>query len=751
MLPALLSRLAALQGHAIPWHRFSMMSVTPDGVPIDALTLANQATELWLACFPGADVRELTLPLSVSDAPALWLEDDADSAHPARVLIVRGCLSAGTLSCVDAEGAVVDLPPQQAERGRLLSLPAQTVLANDAAHSDPSRQPKPLSAGQWFRHAILKRKQVFIEGAVATATVNILALVTSFYSMQVYDRVVPTQGYPTLWVLSVGVLIAVLLELGMRQVRSRIVERGCSAIDEELSAVFFNQALSIRMDSRPRTVGTFAAQIRHFESVRNFMTASTLFVFADAPFALLFVLVIALIAGPVALVPALFLPIAVFAGIAFRRPLARMSEAHMNESNVKNGLLIDAIDGIESIKATNAEWKTLDRWRALTHTLARDSVAMKDLTTLSTNLTQTLQQLCYIAIVCAGVYAIGNGNLTMGGLIACTIISGRALTPMAQVSGLIVQWQHARVALKALDGIMAMPTDSPPGERQLVPDRSEGRLRIESLKYAYGPDTLALTVANLNIRAGERVAILGPIGSGKSTLLKLLSGLYRPTEGRVFLDDLDMAHLAPAFLREHVGYLPQDVRLFQGTLRDNLALGLPSPTDDQILAAARRTGLDRVIASHPRGLGIEISEGGRGLSGGQRQLVGLTRLVLAQPRVLLLDEPTASMDSQLEDFIAERVFGQQAASTTLVVVTHKPTMLRHFNRIVIVDRGRILADGPRDELLRRLQGNATTAQAAVRGTGPGTEAEQAPTSSGSTAQQRVAPNTPSPALKAPPQ
>ena len=521
--------------------------------------------------------------------------------------------------------------------------------------------------------------------------------------MQVYDRVVPTQGFSTLWVLTVGVLMAIVLELVMRQVRNRLVENACKAIDEELSGVFFGHALAIRMDQRPRTVGTFAAQIRHFEMVRNFMTSSTLFIFADAPFALMFVVVIGMLAGPVALVPLVFIPISILAGIAFRSKLAKLTELHMQESNRKNGLLIEAIDGIESVKAAGAEWKMLDRWRALTHLLGRDELAIKNITNFSTNLTQTLQQLSYVGLMAAGVYAINQGSLTVGGLIACTIISGRALSPIAQITGLMVQWQQSQTALRGLDAIMAMQPDSQPGERRMVPEQCMGNLKVQQLSFGYSAEAPALSLDNLSISKGERVAVLGAVGSGKTSLIKALSGLYKPAEGRVFLDNVDMSNLAPEFVREHIGYLPQDVRLFQGTLRENLALGLPSPTDEQIMLAARMTGLDKLLGTHPKGLGIEISEGGRGLSGGQRQLVGLTRLVLAQPRIMLLDEPTASMDPQLEEQVAERVFGTRPNDTTLVVVTHKPAMLRYFSRIIILDKGKVIADGPRDEILRRLR------------------------------------------------
>ena len=693
------------------WHRFLVASRNAEGTPLTGLSLATRATELWRVRFPAGEIHEPGWPPEATDTPALWIgPPDASDGHTT-LHVVQGVLSSGVLRCVGLQGESIELPASLASEGRLLTMRPDDEAADERMAGNST--PTPRTASDWFRHAIIKRRLLFIDGAIATLTINAVGLATAFYSMQVYDRVVPTMGYATLWVMTVGVLLAIGLELGMRHLRARLVDRACKAIDEELSTVFFAHALAIRMDQRPPTVGTFAAQIRQFEMVRSFLTSSTMFVLADLPFSLMFVAVMALIAGPLALVPLVMLPLSVLAGMMFRKPLARRAQIHMEESNRKNGLLIEAVDGIESVKAAGGEWKMLERWRSLTRILADDEMAIKDLSNLAANLTQTLQQLGYVGLVAAGVYAIGAGQLTVGGLIACTIISGRALGPLAQISGLIVQWQHARYALKGLDQIMALPADTNPAERRIVPDHCQGQLRIEDLRHTWGRDTPTLQVDRLTLLPGDRVAVLGAIGSGKSTLLKLLSGLYRPTAGRVFLDDVDMANLAPEFVREHIGYLPQDVRLFQGTLRANLALGLPSPTDGQILAAARLTGLDRVIAAHPRGLGLEISEGGRGLSGGQRQLTGLTRLVLAQPRLMLLDEPTAAMDPQLEEFIAESVFGQCPHDGMLVVVTHKPALLRHFNRIIVLDRGRVVADGPRNEVLRRLRQFMPMPQAAA--------------------------------------
>jgi ATP-binding cassette, subfamily C, bacterial LapB len=695
-MAVMLTKLAALQGHAVPAYRFGMVENTADGVQISSLSRQHQARELWRAHFPSAAIHEIVPGrIERGQFPLLWV-----SRSDQRVLLLRGQLSSGHCSTEDAEGHSGEISAQELAGGHVLMLkPAVVSLASGAD--------APKTAGDWFVYAIRQYRSVFFDAVLATSIVSMVGLVGAMYSMQVYDRVVPSKGYSTLFVLSVGALLGVVLELILKQVRAHMIDRACKAIDQDLSAVFFGKALDIRMDARPRTVGTFASQIRYFESVRNFMTSSSLFVLADAPFALFFIVVIASISVPVALVPVVLLPLAFLVGALLRKPIEGLTALHMAESNRKNGLLIEAIDGIESIKASNAEWKLLERWRELTAIIGASELKSKALTTFSSNITQTLQQLIYIGMVAVGAYEITQGQLTMGGLIACTIISGRALGPFAQIPSLIVQWKQAQIALKSLDGIMALPNDRDETQRLVVPQTCQGQIKLDKVAFGYGPGQPSLQVAELNIAPGERIAIVGSIGSGKSTLIKILSGLYKPQQGTMFLDGLDITQLAPEFVREHIGYLPQDVRLYQGTLRENLTLGLPSPGDSQILKAAALTGLDRVIQNHPKGLELEIAEGGRGLSGGQRQLVGLTRMLLQQPRIMLLDEPTASMDGQLEALVMQHLFQEIPAQSALVVVTHKPALLAHIQRLIVVEQGRIVLDGPRDQVLARLRGQTT--------------------------------------------
>lgn len=703
-----LSRLAALLGRAVPAHRFGAVAES-NGVELHRLPRDERAVQIWSVLFPGAmgssEDHRVEVP-SLDDYPLLWIGRSADATP----LVVRGGVSSGGWVVDAPEGESGVLTPDQASAGSFISLRFDDP-AGSGGRGEGSSDELPTTAKGWFIRTILRRRRIFFEATVATIVVNIVGLATSFYTMNVYDRVIPTSSLSTLWVLSVGVLLGVVFEFVMKQTRASMVDRAFKSIDTELSDVFFGKALSIRMDARPHTVGTFAAQIRQFEVVRSAMTSTALFVAADAPFALIFVAVIWALAGSVALVPLLLLPLAIGLGLAFRPKINRLSMLNLIEGNQKNGLLIEAIDGIESIKSVQGEWKLSARWHQLSEKMAENELALRKITALSGNLTQFIQQLAYVGIIAVGALAITDGKLSVGGLIACSIISGRALAPMAQIASMIVQWAQAAAALKGLEAIMALPSDQMPGDRPIIPESTTGELAVDKVRFTYHASVPSvLEVGALRIAPGERVAILGNVGSGKSTLVKVLSGLYRPQGGRVFLGGLDVTQIAPEFVREHVGYLAQDVRLFQGTLRDNITIGLPNPSDEQVLGAARLTGLLAAIEAHPKGLNLEIAEGGRGLSGGQRQLVGLTRMLIAQPRVLLLDEPTASMDASLENFVTDRLFQALPAGTTIVVVTHKTALLKHVTRLIVMERGRVVLDGPRDQVLARLAAGGTTSQ-----------------------------------------
>lgn len=586
--------------------------------------------------------------------------------------------------------------------GRIKNLEGIECVSLPAKVKGGSSVPR---ASQLIGKAIWQRRTVLVEALLATVLVNMLALAASIFSMQVYDRVIPNHGFHTLWVLSAGVMAALFLELMLKHVRSHAIERSATHIDSQLSGWFFERALGIRMESRPQSIGTLAAQIKGFEMVRGIMSATSIFMLADVPFAVFFILIIALVGGWMVIVPLLLFPVCLAAGLMFQRQITRYARENQGQSNRKAGLLVESIDGAESLKANSAEWKLQSRWSRLVEEAGESDYQIKQCSSLSQHLTVALQQIGYVALVALGAYLVSENLMTMGALIACTIINGRALSPIAQLPALMVQWAHARAAVEGLDKLISLPNESDDLGDALTPGTSDGSIRFEQARFGYGVGAdMVLETGNVEIRPGERVGIIGGIGAGKSTLLKLASGLYRPAQGKVFLGGIDMAMISPGFLRETIAYLPQDIRLISGTLRENLLQGLPDPGDEALLQAARESGLFALISNHPKGLALPISEGGRGISGGQKQLLALTRMLLSDPRVLLLDEPTASMDAAAEAKVVSMLKAKASAGATLLVATHKSALLPIVDRLMVMQGGRVIIDGPRDQVLAKLAG-----------------------------------------------
>lgn len=556
-----------------------------------------------------------------------------------------------------------------------------------------------------FKQSMLARKGLFLQAAAASLLANLLALGAALYSMQVYDRVIPTQGLSTLTVLTTGVLLAIVLELLVKFARAHTQEAAIAGIDVELSHAIFERLLGIRMDQFPASVGTLSAQVRSYETIRRFATSATLYLLVDAPFALLFLAVIALIAGvQMAAIPVLFFLLAMSIGFFYRRRIARRAETSTHTANRKLGLLVETVENAESIKAGGAGPRQLARWDALSRASVADDVQIQRDSEQATYLAGFMQQTSYVLLVAAGAWiASTSTDLTSGGIIACAILSGRVLGPVAALPGLIVQWAHARAALDALEKVFALQRDNHAVERPLKPEHLRGEWRIENLKFAYAGRPRPLTLPPTTIRAGEKVALLGPIGSGKTTLLKLMAGLFAPGEGQVLLDGLDIQQIDRAHLSARLGYLPQDVKLFAGTLRDNLSTDLAEVGESALLSASRTSGLDQLIASHPQGLDMPIFEGGRGVSGGQKQLIALTRLLLAKPQAWLLDEPTAAMDEVSEQRSLVALRQAIAPNQTLILVTHKPQLLGLVERlIVLLPNGGVL-DGPKAAVLEQLR------------------------------------------------
>ncbi len=585
------------------------------------------------------------------------------------------------------------------ERGRLLAhnpdqrffaLPLPDPLAEDGA-----------TAMSVFWRAIRRRKQPLVMAGLATGFANILTLATSLYSMQLYDRVIPLAGYETLFVLTAGVLFALLLDLVLRALRALLIEREAQDIDAEVSEFFFARAQAIRLDARPPGIGTLAAQLRGQEQIRQVLSSGSLFMLADLPFAGFFIFVIAMIGGPLAVVPIASLPVALGLALLLSGIIRKGADRAQVSGNRKNGMLVESLDAAETVKANRGGWFLMGRWNRLVREIHHYEDPVKRASAVAGSLFATLQQVAYVALMGWGAYLAANGEITIGALLACSILAGRINGPLvAQLPGLIVQWGYARSSLKALDGILRLPLDPSTAANALRPGVITGGLELREATFAYpGAGRPALDIDRLAIEPGEKVAVVGGIGSGKSTLLRLLAGLYAPHSGGALIGGLDLAQIAEDIARRHIGYLPQDARLVNGTLRDNLAMGLGDLGDGEIMALARETRLDAMIAARTEGLALPIHEGGRGLSGGQRSLVGINRLIHAAPSVWLLDEPTAALDQTTEAAALDALFARLAPTDILVMVTHKPQLLPRFDRIVVMAEGKVARDGPTREVL----------------------------------------------------
>lgn len=561
------------------------------------------------------------------------------------------------------------------------------------------------------RDALWQRKRMFASAVLATVTVNLLALATSLYSMQIYDRVIPRSGFSTLWVLTVGVVIALLLDFALRTARALMVEREAAKIDGEVSQIFFDRMQGVRLDAKPAGIGTIAAQLRGWEQVRGLLSSASIFLLADLPFALLFTLVIGWLGGQIALVPLLALPLALGLAAVFAAMIRTNADRAQLSGNRKNGLLVEALDAAEIVKASSGRSEMEARWKTLNEELIGHEDPVKRWSSLASSVFATMQQLTYVLVVAWGAVRVSEGLMTMGALIACTILAGRVNGPLiTQLPNFLVQWSYSRSALRALDALLALPQDAGATLQPLRPERIEPSFRVENLRFEYpNGGGAGLDIPQLSIASGERVALIGGIGAGKSTLLRVLAGLYAPTSGTIRLGGLDIHQIAPDILRKRLAYLPQDTRLLDGTLRDNLQLGLGTVNDEALIAALLAVGLDQMVANHPRGVDLPISEGGRGLSGGQRMLANLARLMVLDPDVWLLDEPTANLDQGSEARILAELGRRLTADRTLVFATHRLRNLALSTRVVVLQDGRVVLDGPTDEVLKKLAANHANA------------------------------------------
>jgi ATP-binding cassette subfamily C protein LapB len=580
-------------------------------------------------------------------------------------------------------------------------------VSSDKKTSWSGSKAKALVMTELFRH-----KRWIADVAVATLVVNVLAVATSLFAMQTYDRVVPTLAYSTLATLVVGMLVVVAVDWVLKMLRARIVDEVSSGVDKRISQYLFDHIMQLQLDKRPQSLGSLAAQVTGLDSVRQFLSSTTIFALIDLPFVLLFIALIGLIGGPVAFVYLTLLPIALTIGLIAQRRMRKLVKESMIRQNERQGALVDCLRGSESIRSANASWRFSALWAEITADINTHSLAQKRISAFSTTTTGSLATLAYVGAIVVGVHQVEVGGLTMGGMIACSIIGGRVIAPVSRAVVFISQWQNVTQSLAMADKILDLETERQSDQHLVFPDNEPQRVELIDVQFSYENSPIRqLDIANLKLQAGERVALLGPVGSGKSTLLKIIAGMYRPTSGRVKIGEADLWEMDPNALSKFVSYLPQQIALFKGTLRSNLLLS-GSVADSEMLQVVSALGIEAIAAQSPQHLDMSISEGGGGLSEGQRQLVGLSRVFLARPKIWLLDEPTSSLDMKTEADVIDAIDQFVGPNDILVVSTHRPMIAQTLaNRVLVVRQGKVVDDGAPEEVLPKMLATRKKARA----------------------------------------
>ena len=555
----------------------------------------------------------------------------------------------------------------------------------------------------WFWGVIAESRPLYRDVLLAALLANTFALGMPLFVMNVYDRVVPNHAFETLWVLALGLMIMLISDLVLRTMRGRFVDLASSRADVKLSAFIMERVLGMRMEQRPVSAGSFASNLRAFESVRDFIGSATVVAFIDLPFALIFMVVIGWISWFMLIPLVIGAAVMVLYALIVQGRMHELAETTYRAGAQRNATLIEGLVGFETLKALAAEAPIQRKWEKSAALLARVGAQLRLLSSTASNTSAFVQQFINLVIVIIGVYLISERELTMGGLIACTMLASRAMAPVGQVAGLLVQYHTAATALTSLNEMMAREVERPADTTFISRGRLKGEVEFRDVSFTY-PGQSAPSLRNLSfrIKPGEKVAILGRIGSGKTTLEKLILGLYQPTEGAVLVDGIDLRQLDPAELRRQIGYVQQDVMLFYGSLRENITLGAPLADDAAIVKAAEIGGILSLVNQHPKGFDMLVGERGESLSGGQRQGVAIARAVINDPPIMLLDEPTSSMDFSSEDDIKRRLT-EFSKDKTVILISHRTSLLDLAERIIVMDGGRVMADGPKEQVITALR------------------------------------------------
>lgn len=559
-----------------------------------------------------------------------------------------------------------------------------------------------LPTRHWLFGPLRDNSKIYGQTILAAVVVNLLGLVSSFFIMTVYDRVLPNQAIESLIALTIGVILAHIFDFTLKSLRGYFIDIAGQRLDASVGATVFDNLMAMRLETKRGATGALAGLVREFENLRDFFSSATLVAVVDLPFIFLFIAVIAFIGGPIAMVPLIGVLGALAVGVVIQPLIMARTRQAMHEGHEKQAVLIETLAGLETVKSVDAGNLMRARWRAGVMRQAKVSTVGRFLNQLAVNSAGFAQQFSQVGVVVIGVFLVGSNQITMGALIACVILTGRAMGPLAQVASLLSRLNGALASYKALNVLMTTQSEVDPTRNYLARPVLRGKLEFREVSFSY-PDgeARALDEVSFTIEPGERVAILGKNGSGKSSIIRQITGVYQPTEGSVLVDDTDIRQIRPADLRSNIGAVLQDVCLFSGTIRDNIALGLETVSDEDILRAAKISGVHEFVGASAGGYDQRLAERGEGLSGGQRQAIALARALAGNPSFLLMDEPSSALDSQAEAKLIARL-NQATRGRTLLIVTHRMSMVKLVNRIIVVDKGRVLIDGPRNTVLNAM-------------------------------------------------
>jgi len=636
------------------------------------------------------------------------------------VLLLKGGDSCVLLSFNDDKDEVEVVLPQADNEKQWIKITelnnlytGRLFLLKKAFHYD-ERSPEILKTrkGHWFWSTIWQSKRIYKDVVIASILINLFAIASPLFTRIVYDRVLPNLAFESLWVLASGVIVIVVFNLILRQMRGYFIDLAGKKSDILLSSKIFAKVMGVRMEAKPASVGAFARHLQEFETIREFFTSATVSALIDLPFAIMFLLIIYMVAGSLVLIPIVAVCGLIIYSLLVQRALRNCIEEGSRLSSQKNANLIESLSGLETIKIFGAQSQFQYKWEEAVAHMANWGIKTRCITDSVQNGAGFVQQFVSVGLIVYGIYLIADGDLTMGGLIATNMLSGRAIAPLIQLSLLSTRYNQAKSSLTIIESLMQMPSEQEEGKHYIHRPIVKGKIELDKVTFNY-PDEQksAIRDVSLTINPGEKVAIIGRIGCGKTTLQRLIMGLYRPTQGSVRLDDTDISQLHSIDVRRNIGCVPQDLMLFFGSVRDNITLGRPLTDDRDLMDAVLRAGVNNFTQNDPAGLDKQIGERGALLSGGQRQAVCIARAFLNRPPILLFDEPTSNMDNRTEHYIKQQLKSLHK-DETLILITHKTGMIDLVDRLIIMEQGHIVADGPKQEVINQLKNGTSNTKKA---------------------------------------